>query len=264
MIINQAKKKERENDDDTKHSDDCFVSIDVECAAIGHGHFDKLPCRIAMVDHAGKTMFDMITQVPNMTDPLIEFTGLTAKQINNGAPSQVALHELHAVLSALQRKHKNGVTIIGQAPQNDIVWTKLKKYTHYNAVIDLAELFRTGKYYYSLRNVAYALLNKRMRRDCHDPTEDAKVSMRLYREYSGRGRKLHKAKNTLQQMGRKRMFPNFRITPKYKMCQGMYNPQFCTCSQKTARGVNGVDELTVLLANATISIPKQDDDAKSK
>ncbi len=51
----------------------CLVSIDVECAAIGRGHFDKGPCRIAMVDCDGKVLFDEICDVPGMTDAL---TGL--------------------------------------------------------------------------------------------------------------------------------------------------------------------------------------------
>ena len=50
---------------------ECKVSIDVECAAVGRGHFDVRPCRIAMVDYNGKVLFDEISQVPGITDPLI-------------------------------------------------------------------------------------------------------------------------------------------------------------------------------------------------
>ena len=237
--VKEEKKVEQE--------EDCFVSIDVECAAIGHGHFDKVPCRIAMVDYDGKTLFDIITKVPNIADPLIEFTGLTIQQINEGVPLEKALTKLHKLLSKMQCDHKNGVTIVGQAPHNDIIWVKLKKGIHYNKMIDIAQMFKTGKYYYSLRKVAFGLLLKDMRSDYHDPTEDARVSMKLYREYSCGGMKLKLAKNLLSSMGKRRAFPDFRVKIKYSMCQGMYNPKFCWCGQPTGRNIYGIDAMNKVL-----------------
>ena len=50
-------------------------------------------------------------------------------------------------------------------------------------------------------------------------------------------------------MGIRREFPDFRVQTKWKMCEGMYDPQRCTCVQKTARGlgVEEIDELSALL-----------------
>ena len=137
---------------ENKEMADCYVCIDVECAAIGMGHFDLSPCRIAMVDYHGTVLFDEITKVPNITDPLIEFTGLTKEDINDkGIALKEALDKLHTLLSVMQSKYKNGITIIGQSPINDIVWVKLQKKKHYSRFIDLATMFRSGKYFYSLR-----------------------------------------------------------------------------------------------------------------
>ena len=146
--------------------DDALVSIDVECAATGHGHFDREPCRIAMVDCHGNTMFDMVTKVPNMTDPLFEFTGLSVKEINDGVELQVALDKLKKILSKLQRDYKNGVSIVGQAVQNDIAWTKLEKNKHYNQMIDLAPIFKTT-HFHSLRQCVWALLDTYMNKTLH-------------------------------------------------------------------------------------------------
>ena len=240
---------------------DCFVSIDVECAAIGHGHFDKQPCRIAMVDYDGKTLFDMITKVPNIKDSLIEFTGLTIEDIDEkGVPLKHALDKLHELLSKMQSEHENGVTIIGQAPHNDIIWVKLIKGTHYNKMIDLAPMFRTGKYYYSLRKAAYALLQRDMRDDYHDPTEDARVSMQLFREYHNcDSSKINQAKNLLKTMGIQRKFPDFRVKVEFEMCQGMYNPKYCWCGQETARDIFDVDKLNDILLTAK-TIPTMTDE----
>ena len=193
-----------------------------------------------------------------------EFTGLTKEEINNGKPLKEVLAKLHQKLMEFQQKYQDGVTIIGQAPQNDIVWCKLEKSKHYSKVIDLAEIFKTGKWYYSLRRVAYALLGDTgsMNKQYHDPTEDAKVSMILYREYQGGGSKLHRAKRRLASMGKNYKFPDFRVRTKYKMCSGMYDPKRCTCGQSSARGVDGVDELRELLAKFNLK-NEQNEEEKS-
>merc|ERR1712154_282093 len=93
-----------------------FVCIDVECAATGYGHFDSAPCRIAMVDFFGEVLFDRIAQVPNLVDPLTEFTGLTKWEIQHKGDSlQNVLSEFHALLSSLNKQYQHGVTIIGQS-----------------------------------------------------------------------------------------------------------------------------------------------------
>ena len=49
-----------------------FAAIDVECAAIGRGHFDLYPCRIALVDFYGKILFNDICKVPKIAHPLTD------------------------------------------------------------------------------------------------------------------------------------------------------------------------------------------------
>jgi len=213
----------------------------VESACVGHGHFDKKPCRIAMVDYDGNTLFDVVVRVPNIKDALTEFTGLSKEQINRGWPLEFALQQLHSKLFDMQCRYKNGVTIVGQSPKNDIQWTHLVKHQHYNNVIDLAPLFRTDKIFYSLRKIAYCLLNRDMNKSYHDPTEDAKVSMQIFREYVCHPQKLNNAKEKLVQMREQRAFPDFRIVTKFPNCNSMFNPKLCWCGQPTARDVEDVD-----------------------
>eukprot|EP01084_Bolivina_argentea_P150030 261981_1 len=91
-----------------------------------------------------------------------------------------------------------------------------------------------------------------MRKNYHDPIEDAKVSMELYRKYCVGTFSIDKAKNKLQRIGKRRNFPDFKVTPSYRVCPGMYNPNNCSCQQKTARGVSDVDELAKLLSQVKI------------
>eukprot|EP01083_Nonionella_stella_P254019 873485_1 len=106
-----------------------FVCIDVECAAIGYGHFDSYPCRIGMVDFYGNILFDSgPIFVPNLVDPLTEFTGLSSYDIvNAGKFLENLLIELHNRLFYLNKLYKHGVTIIGQSISMDIVWTNLRR-----------------------------------------------------------------------------------------------------------------------------------------
>merc|ERR1740123_1489587 len=121
----------------------CFVSIDVECAATGHGHFDSAPCRIAMVDFYGAVLFDQICNVPDLQDPLTEFTGLDAWQIHDAQPLEQVLSAFHKTLADLNRTYRFGVTIVGQSLILDLIWTRLQEGVHYSRTIDIAQLFKT-------------------------------------------------------------------------------------------------------------------------
>lgn len=234
---------------------ECFVCVDVECAATGYGHYDSAPCRIAMVDFFGEVLFDRIAQVPNLIDPLSEFTGLTKWEIQNKGDSlQNVLSEFHALLSSLNKQYQHGVTIIGQSVIMDIVWAALVPNLHYQRVIDIAHLFKTKNakwdsyMFYSLRQVAYALLNCQMNTEFHDPTEDAAVTIKLWRDFCLDPEQLAAAKHVLRSFksGKYNKFPDFTVYTAFNQCSGMYNPSKCHCGQKTAVHIDGMNDMEKL------------------
>jgi len=231
-----------------------FVSIDVESAATGHGHFDLAPCRIAMVDFFGNVLFDQIANVPDLMDPLTEFTGLRADQIVEAEPLEKVLHRFHALLAELNLGYRFGVTIVGQSPILDLIWTALREGVHYQRVIDIAQLFKTKNErwskptYYSLRQAAWGLMGVSMNDDFHDPSEDARVTMRLYRECCLDGQVLAECKQRLQELKWRKRFPDFKVVTQFHQCSGMYNASRCRCGQETARGVDSVDDIETLRA----------------
>jgi len=235
-----------------------FVSIDVEAAATGHGHFDLAPCRIAMVDFFGNVLFDQIANVPDLMDPLTEFTGLRADQILEAEPLEKVLHRFHALLAELNLGYRFGVTIVGQSPILDLIWTELRESVHYQRVIDIAQLFKTKNQrwskatYYSLRQAAWGLMGVSMNDDFHDPSEDARVTMRLYRECCLDGHVLTECKQRLQELKWKKRFPDFKVVTLFQQCSGMYNASRCRCGQETARGVDSVEDIETLRALYTL------------
>jgi len=231
-----------------------FVSIDVESAATGHGHFDLAPCRIAMVDFFGNVLFDQIANVPDLMDPLTEFTGLRVDQILEAEPLQKVLQRFHSMLAELNVGYRFGVTIVGQSPILDLIWTELREGVHYQRVIDIAQLFKTKSQrwskptYYSLRQAAWGLIGLSMNDDFHDPSEDARVTMRLYRECCLDGEVLAGCKQRLQDMKWRKSFPDFKVHTAFHQCSGMYNASRCTCGQATAIGVDSVEDIETLRA----------------
>jgi len=232
---------------------ECFLCIDVECAATGYGHFDSAPCRIALVDFYGNILLDRICRVPNIIDPLTEFTGLSIFDIQqNGWDLYCVLDELHSILIRYQKEYKHGVTIIGQNVVMDLIWTQLREGTHYHRTIDTAHLFKTqtakwSKYqYYSLRQVSYCLLNESMNANYHDPTEDAQITMKLYRDFCLNDNVLMNAKQKLIAYKAQNKFPDFRVKCRFPQCGGMYSPQRCSCGQTTAADINGCADIEKL------------------
>ena len=214
-----------------------LVSIDVECAAVGHGHFDLVPVRIAMVDCAGKLLFERVTNpcvgTMRIVDPLIEFTGLTTKEIVKGQHLQIALGELRIMLSELNRRYHSGVIIVGQSVAMDIIWCQLRKHEHYADVIDIGHMFKSSSCMYSLRMEASVLLDtkdKEMNSEFHDPVEDAQTAMMLYRKVADSkdaASALRRAKEKLNAVFSNGCRPNFKIIPKFKMCPGMLSQSDC-------------------------------------
>lgn len=220
-----------------------YISIDVEAAATGYGHSDREPCWIAVVDEAGTELLNIVVDVPQMVSPMTSITGLTTEQIRAGTPLADALHTVHTLLCSLGPH----VVLVGQKPQGDIEWLRLKRGVHYEKHIDLAEAFRcwNAKYnswnYFSLAKEAFGLLNVRMHgNESHSPLVDAQISMRLYNGFVRNPNRLKKAVAKLQRMTIHRGFPLELMAGNQDrnidgVCGYAFDPSKCTCKQPTLR-----------------------------
>ena len=85
-----------------------------------------------------------------------------------------------------------------------------------------------------------------------DPTEDARLSMELYRKHATDPIKLQKAKEKLSTLSQLRRFPNFSVKTKYQRCPGMYAPKKCWCGQPSMINVREADDITKLMKNVQI------------
>lgn len=115
-----------------------LFAIDVECVATGLGHNDRDVCSIAVVDGSLEVvLFVTVKPEKEIKSYLTPITGFNAGDLDDGIPLEEALEKLYSLLTP-------DSIIIGQAPQNDIRWTKLEKGKHYAEVVDIAQLFKTS------------------------------------------------------------------------------------------------------------------------
>ena len=162
------------------------------------------------------------------------------------------LQKLHSMLEQFQKQYKHGVTIIGQNLVMDLIWTDLRKGKHYQRTIDIAHLFRTkstpwGPFtYFGLRHVCWALLNRTMNERYHDPSEDAHVTMQLYRDFCLNEEKLGEAKKTLSRLKKSKGFPNFTTVSEWAQCSAIYTPSKCKCNQENATDIKGCEDIEKL------------------
>jgi hypothetical protein len=235
----------------TKASSTCvsdtetFISIDVEAAAIGrtHSYSDRAACWVVVIDSAGSELLNLVINVPNMVSPLTKVTGLTAVEIQAGIPLADAVERVQSLLCNLS----TNVTLVGQSVQGDIDWLQLKKDIHYKNIVDLSESFKSwnARYsnwnFYSLAKEAYGLLNVRMHgASKHSPVVDAQVSMRLFMEIVAVPTKLAAAKQKLDQMTWKKLFPLELMASSQDRnidgcCGWGFDPKKCKCGAPTLR-----------------------------
>lgn len=110
------------------------------------------------------------------------FQGIVAGDLANGVSKQEALAQVHALLGP-------DVILVGQRPQSDIKWLQLLKHVHYSDFHDLSQTFSAfnpkfkNTSFFTLQHEASTLLNMDMS-GAHDPSEDARVSIRLYKKYA--------------------------------------------------------------------------------
>jgi DNA polymerase III epsilon subunit-like protein len=169
-------------------------SVDVECVATGPGHNDRSPGEIALVDEKGRAVFHryVAVDVP-VVSYLTELTGLTAAKIAAAKDSEVS--SLSSAIEDLRRVLPGNAVLVGSSIESDIRWLGLEAGRDFAHAVDLTKLFECysppmGRspprpVRFSLRALALRLLGMRnFQVDEHDPTIDARVSVRLYMEFA--------------------------------------------------------------------------------
>eukprot|EP00854_Cymbomonas_tetramitiformis_P000458 gene458-837_t len=188
-----------------------------------------------VVDESERVLLDAKVRVPNLVSPLTAVTGMTREHIAAGISLEDALAQVHL--------HRGpNINLVGQAIQNDIQWLGLRKGIDYGEAIDIAKSFRVynPRYndysHFSLREEVFGLLGIRMSERYHSPVEDAKMSIRMYKDHAKCPTKARQAKERLQQMRLAKMFP-----PKDPflgnidgVCGFKFNRKKCFCGQPTA------------------------------
>lgn len=91
--------------------------MDVEAAATGESHNNRVPCRVSAVDDEGRMLYDAVIQVPDdvLHDPLTEITGLTRADIAGGVSFETARSRVKELCGPR-------TVIVAQEPLNDIAW----------------------------------------------------------------------------------------------------------------------------------------------
>jgi hypothetical protein len=222
-----------------------YISIDVECAAIGKSHLgsDRYPCSVAMVESGSSEIWHRLVTVPDMISPLTKFTGMTASALQTqGMPLQSVLDELHSRLSP-------DVVLIGCHIDSDIEWMQLKQGVHYRMASDLSAVFKTfnPRYsnfsYFPLSKLVFALLSPSESRgfqqgpEGHNPVIDAKLSLLIYERFV-LTEKVENAKSTLNSFLFRKKFPKVNPTTPEEIdgvCPYGFNPDKCICGEPTLR-----------------------------
>jgi RNA exonuclease 1 len=92
----------------------------VECVSTGNNFGDKAICSVAIVDYDCKILLNkLIKPSVHVTDYLTRITGFTEESLMNGEKEEVVLQEIYSLLN-------NNVVLVGQSPENDINWLKVK------------------------------------------------------------------------------------------------------------------------------------------
>ena len=125
-----------------------FVSVDVECIAVGRRHDAKAVASVAVVDQ-DKPVVSYLTPV----------TGLRPGDLDGGVSLERAVREVKALLGP-------DVVLVGQGVQGDITWMHLEEGVDFASAVDLGTMFRVYNprhqryFYYTLQHEADTLLEK--------------------------------------------------------------------------------------------------------
>eukprot|EP01083_Nonionella_stella_P272418 923740_1 len=220
-----------------------FISIDVQCAAIGRGHFDLHPCSVAALGISDLNQaprdkhftFKQVVYVPNIKSPLTAMTGLTFDAIEQkGVPLNHVIEAFQKQLFELKNTNHYEVIIVGQAPYFALARLRLQKNVHFDEIVDLAHWFRPDiGHVYSLKEQAFGLLNQDLRNinKANDIFVKCVVELELYRKYvRADDHVIDECKKTLNTIHKdESLF--FLIKKRYRMCRGIWDHSKCHCGQ---------------------------------
>jgi len=220
-----------------------FLALDVECAASGWGHNDRVPVRMALVNlHGGVLVDKVILPTVPIFDSLEQYTGLRSDEIfETGEP-------MEEVQEAMQAHLGPHVTLIGQRVQFDADWLELRKGTHYRDVVDLADVFkrwsqkRNHFVHFSLQEAGCALLGQKTPQT-HDPATDAKTAMALFVSFVLGSTETSLARTRARLLNGTRRYRSERDRAAHgvqgaggaphAVCHSKFNGNTCTCGQRT-------------------------------
>ncbi|DBB14239.1 hypothetical protein WJX82_005037 [Trebouxia sp. C0006] len=204
-------------------------SIDVECVATGTDHNSRSVAQIALVDQFERVLLNVYVKPEQpVVSYLTPLTGLTQDLIEQqGVPFQQGIHYLKSFLPA-------SAVLIGQNIGQDVRWLQLKEGRDFQALLDLAGIYRAWNTKYNTwsifgqDHVARVLMNYPVASN-HDAVGDAIKSVRLY----NLSQQLQQDPEAWQQAQQKLLAippePSFaKQNPSYEgVCMG--NRKTCTC-----------------------------------
>ena len=219
-----------------------ILCLDVECGATGKGHSDRTPISFSLVDSNEKELLFRIIK-PREGAKIIDFltplTNISEKNYIGAVDFETAELELKNIL----KKYDPLPIIVGASVFGDIKWMNLQKNVDYLDYIDLTgDLFKAWnpKYQqfnnFSLAHLCEVLLPYSYRIGIsHDPTQDAKSSIRLYNEYGKDKIKLEKAKNSMINTRSPFNFAKSKNWNYNGICLAGFYPEKCFCKQPTLK-----------------------------
>ena len=137
-----------------------YVSVDVECVAVGRRHDSRAVASVAVVDQHERVLLKRIVKPDKpVVSYLTPITGLRPGDLDGGMPLRRAVREVKALLGP-------DVVLVGQGVQGDITWMQLEEGVDFASWVDLGTMFRVFNqrhqkyYYYTLRHEADTLLER--------------------------------------------------------------------------------------------------------
>eukprot|EP00929_Paragymnodinium_shiwhaense_P122699 TRINITY_DN95675_c0_g1_i1.p1 TRINITY_DN95675_c0_g1~~TRINITY_DN95675_c0_g1_i1.p1 ORF type:complete len:232 (-),score=54.46 TRINITY_DN95675_c0_g1_i1:103-798(-) len=214
-------------------------SMDVECVAVGRSHesTDRAPCMVALVNGYGEELYKSVIQPERkVVSYLTPLTGMTSQDFKDAVPLSAAVKAIKEIL-----KDKCAV-LVGQKPQGDIEWMQLEAGRDFQMLLDIAEIFkgynsRYGSWnYHALQHEAEILLGETPNATEHDPSWDAKVSVKLY--YKAATATPSELVSMRQQLLNNRAKPSIAKRYDYCMdgvCMAKFMPKKCRCGRPCAK-----------------------------
>ena len=153
-----------------------YVALDCEMVGVGPEGLGHALARVSLVDYDGRVLLDSyVKPAERITDFRYEVTGITSTHLHKAPSLHQILPRLHPLLE--------GKVLIGHALRNDFRVLLLnhpkKKIRDTARYKPFHRLLQTTKP--SLKRLTAEVLHFPIQTGTHDPTEDARAAMLLYR-----------------------------------------------------------------------------------